>query len=92
MTKIAFIINPKSGTGRKNKFPDLIHKYFSEALFQVDIHFTEYANDGYLKSKEYVAEGYDVVVAIGGDGTVNEVARAVMGSNTALGIVPLRLW
>jgi YegS/Rv2252/BmrU family lipid kinase len=88
MTKIAFIINPKSGTGRKNKFPDLIHKYFSEALFQVDIHFTEYANHGYLKSKEYVAEGYDAVVAIGGDGTVNEVARAVMGSTTALGIVP----
>ena len=88
MRKIAFIINPKSGTGRKKKYPDMIHKYFSEALFQVDIHFTEYANDGFLRAKEYVVEGYDAVVAIGGDGTVNEVARAVMGSNTALGIVP----
>lgn len=88
MIKIAFIINPKSGTGRKTKYPDLIHKYFSESFYQLDIHFTEYANDGFLRAKEYVQQEYDAVVAIGGDGTVNEVARAVMGSETALGIVP----
>lgn len=88
MKKIAFIINPKSGTGKKTKYPDLIHKYFPESFYQLDIHFTEYANDGFLRAKEYVAESYDAVVAIGGDGTVNEVARAVMGSETALGIVP----
>lgn len=88
MKKIAFIINPKSGTGRKTKYPDLIHKYFKEDEYQIDIHFTEYANDGYLRAREYVKDAYDAVVAIGGDGTVNEVARAVMGTDTALGIVP----
>jgi YegS/Rv2252/BmrU family lipid kinase len=88
MKKIAFIINPNSGTGSKKKYPDLIHKYFPEFKFTVDIHYTEYANDGYIRTKEYVAQDYDAVVAIGGDGTVNEVARGVMGSETALGIVP----
>jgi len=88
MKKIAFIINPKSGTGRKTKYPDLIHKYFPPTQFDVDIHFTEFANDGYIRTKEYVVQGYDAVVAIGGDGTVNEVARGVMHSETALGIVP----
>jgi YegS/Rv2252/BmrU family lipid kinase len=88
MKRIAFIINPKSGTRSKTQLPALIRKYFASSGFETDIYFTEYANDGYNQAKCYAKNGYDAVVAVGGDGTVNEVARALMGTETALGIVP----
>lgn len=86
--KIAFIINPKSGTRSKSHYPQLILKYFSEADFETDIYITTCTKDGYYQAKKYVNDKYDAVVAIGGDGTVNEVARALMGTPVALGIVP----
>ena len=88
MKKIAFIINPKSGTRSKTQYPQLIKKYFPETDFETSIYATKAANDGYYEAKRFVSEGYDAVVAIGGDGTVNEVARALMGTPVALGIVP----
>jgi YegS/Rv2252/BmrU family lipid kinase len=86
--KIAFIINPKSGTRSKTQYPQLINKYFPETDFETAIYVTKAANDGYNEAKKFVSEGYDAVIAIGGDGTVNEVARALMGTSVALGIVP----
>ena len=88
MKKIAFIINPKSGTRSKLQYPQLIQRYFSEPDFETAIYTTKAANDGYYEAKRFVSEGYDAVVAIGGDGTVNEIARALMGTPVALGIVP----
>ncbi len=88
MKKIAFIINPKSGTRSKTQYPQLVQKYFSEPDFETAIYTTKAANDGYNEAKRFVSEGYDAIVAIGGDGTVNEVARALMGTPVALGIVP----
>lgn len=86
--KIVFIINPISGTGSKASVPMLIDRYIDRNIFSVDVRFTEHA--GHAKEIATLAKdnGVDVCVAVGGDGTVNEVAQALCGSRTALGIVP----
>ncbi|HAT62364.1 MAG TPA: diacylglycerol kinase [Prevotella sp.] len=86
--KIIFIMNPISGTTNKAGIPNLIDRYIDKDLYDYEIcntkgpgHATEIANDAKKK-------GCDIVVAVGGDGTVNEVGRALVHSNTAMGILP----
>jgi YegS/Rv2252/BmrU family lipid kinase len=89
MNKIAFIINPISGTKSKQQLPALIQQKFSaDKGFEPTIYFTKCAGDAADAATKFAAEGYYAVVAVGGDGTVNEVARGLTGSSTALGIVP----
>ena len=89
MKKIAFIINPKSGTKSKESLPELIEKNLDKEKFEPKIVYTQYAGHGKELAQQLSAEGYDVVVACGGDGTVNEIASAIVHTNTALAIVPL---
>ncbi len=86
--KITFILNPKSGTTSKAEVPALIGQIIDKNLFDTEICFTEYRGHAAEIAKRKAEEGVDVVVAVGGDGTVNEVARSLVHTNTALGIVP----
>ena len=86
--KIVFIMNPKSGSGSKKGIPEAIEKYIDAERFDYEIRNTEYAGHACKIASEAKEQGVDVVVAVGGDGTVNEVARAIVESNTALGIIP----
>jgi diacylglycerol kinase (ATP) len=85
---IAFIINPKSGTDRIKSLKDLIEELFVEKYFEVKIIYTEYAGHAKIIAKELATKNFETVVAVGGDGTVNEVATGLIGTETALGIVP----
>ncbi len=85
---ILFIINPNSGTLNKSDIPRLIDKYIDHEKFSFSIRFTQYAGHATLLAEEAQKVGTNVVVAVGGDGTVNEVARAIVGTPTALGIIP----
>jgi len=86
--KILAIINPISGTGNKEKFPHLIQTMVDSTLADVEVVVTERPGHGHELARDAVERGCDVVVAIGGDGTVNEVGSAVCDSDTALAIVP----
>ncbi|MCR5068370.1 MAG: YegS/Rv2252/BmrU family lipid kinase [Prevotella sp.] len=86
--RIVFVINPTSGTTNKDVMPQLIDKYIDSDSNDVSTVFTEYAGHASEIASKCVNEGVDVVVAVGGDGTVNEVARALAESDTTLGIVP----
>lgn len=90
MTKrsIVFIINPISGTGSKDVIPSLIERHIDRDIYDVELRFTEYAGHAQKIATQCKDEGKDIVVAVGGDGTVNEVARSIIDSKTALGIVP----
>jgi diacylglycerol kinase (ATP) len=85
--KALFIINPISGGKKKDGVPDLIEKYLGGSIFKTVIVFSDGVAHARQIAKEAVNK-FDVIVAVGGDGTVNEVASAIVGSNTALGIIP----
>ena len=85
---ILAIINPVSGTSSKDKIPRLIDTAVDSTRHDVSIMATEYPGHAREIAEQAVKDGIDVVVAIGGDGTVNEVGSAVCGTDTAMAIVP----
>ncbi len=85
---IAFIINPVSGTSSKAGIPELIHRIIDKEKYSdCSISFTAYKGHGTELARDFAARGMDVVVAVGGDGTVNEVARALIHTPSALGVI-----
>lgn len=86
--KIVFIVNPISGTHNKKYILNLLPQKLDSSLFEWHVAQTEYAGHATLLSEEYAAKDYDAIVAIGGDGTVNEVARSLIHKKTALGVIP----
>ena len=88
-TKIAFVINPNSGTGKKENLPMMILDGLDANLFEPEIIFTQYRGQGTELAKLFVERGFQVIVAVGGDGTVNEVASSLIHTNASLGIIPI---
>ncbi len=86
--RITFIINPVAGGRRKDKFERKLKKIFGESGYEVKSCFTMYPSHAFEFAREEVQNGTDVIVAVGGDGTINEVARALIGSGSVLGIIP----
>ena len=86
--KLGFIINPKSGTRTKENIPQLIEDIIDHNRFEISIKFTQCAGHGIQLAQVMAKEGYSIVVAVGGDGTVNEVAQSLVNTNSALAIIP----
>lgn len=86
--RILFIVNPISGTVKKSGIPKIIEETLDKGYFDYSIQETQYSGHAAAMSKEAKEKGIDFVVAVGGDGTVNEVARSIVQSDTALGIIP----
>lgn len=86
--KIRFIINPISGTEKKKGLEALIEKTTDHEQYEVEILTTRYAGHAETLAREAADNGYYAVVAVGGDGTVNEVGRGILHTSTALGIIP----
>ncbi|MBC7886147.1 MAG: diacylglycerol kinase family lipid kinase [Saprospiraceae bacterium] len=86
--KIRFITNPFSGTKSKAKLNDMINEHLDTNIFDYEICYTEYPKHATLLSAEARDKGYFAVAAVGGDGTINEVATSLVGSTTALAVVP----
>ena len=89
MKVIRFIVNPISGQGRRKNVSRTIEKAIDTSLFEYSIVYTEYAGHASKLTQEAVAQGVDIVAAVGGDGTINEVARSLIHTDTALAIVPM---
>jgi YegS/Rv2252/BmrU family lipid kinase len=88
MKKIRFIINPKSGTGKNKNLTALIDSEIDKNIFETDIAFTQAQGHACELAREAVALKYDIVVAVGGDGSVNETAGSLINTSTSLGIIP----
>ncbi|WP_459189326.1 diacylglycerol/lipid kinase family protein [Parabacteroides sp. APC149_11_2_Y6] len=82
------IINPISGVGSKRKIPKMIENAFRDCGCNLEISFTEYPGHASELTKLAVDQGANCIIAVGGDGTVNEIARAMIHSNAVLGIIP----
>ncbi len=86
--KIQVIINPISGVGLKDKIPELISSRCKAHGVAVDIVNTAYPGHASELSRKAVDEGMDCIIAVGGDGTVNEIAKNMLYSDVILGIIP----
>ena len=86
--RFLFIVNPISGIGKQKDIPKIIDRYFDSYAYDFDIKVTEYAGHAREIARD-ARDAFDVLVAVGGDGTMNETASQLIGTNTALGIIPL---
>ena len=89
-SKIKFILNPIAGSGRnRERMERILSEILAELPCEYDIQQTIGRGDALRTAHEAVQGGFDVVAAVGGDGTVNEVASALVNSNVCLGIIPM---
>ncbi len=87
-SKILFIINKYSGTGYNPELEGKIIDYCAGADMDCTIEFTKKKGHGTDLAKAGVKNGFDAIFAVGGDGTVNEVARGMIHTALPMGIIP----
>ena len=86
--RILFIVNPISGIHGKEFVLHLIDKYIDRTRYDYTVRKTEYAGHACQLACQAAEEKTDIVVAIGGDGTINEIGRSLVHTDTAMGIIP----
>lgn len=87
--KYIFILNPHAGRRKKTRdLVDQIDYYMSASGFTYEFAYTVEAGDATRIARQAVSEGFKIIVAVGGDGTVNEVATGLIHSDAQLGIIP----
>lgn len=82
------IYNPAAGRFPVRPFIGAVEKELIHAGWQVDLAATHSGEHAIQLGKQAAAQGYDAAFAIGGDGTVGQVASGLLGSKTALGVLP----
>lgn len=88
--RAAFIINPVAGPAKLGrKLAPLLETWAQEEGFKAGVYLTQGPGQATELASNALAKGYDMVVAVGGDGTVREVALALMYTDTPLGIVAI---
>ena len=87
--KIIFLVNPNSGTKKKKKIPKLIKALIDKSIFDFEVRNTLFKGEATQIVTEKLAEGYRYFVAVGGDGTINEIAKALINTDATLAIIPV---
>lgn len=85
---ILFIINPISGGKKKLEFPALAKANLDSTKFNSEFSYTEWPTHANELAATAVENKVDIVVSVGGDGTINEVASALENTDTIMGIIP----
>lgn len=86
--KIAFIVNPISGGRDKSGFEEMVRKSLDLNNYDPVISYTEKPSHACDLAKQALEQNIKKIIAVGGDGTVNEVAKTILHSDAALGIIP----
>ena len=86
--EVVFIMNPISGTRQKQQVPNWVEQLLDKNKFNYTFALTERPRHATELARAAAEAGADAVIAVGGDGTVNEVATGLMHTETALGILP----
>jgi len=88
---VRFIVNPSSGSSRSRsqEVEQLIEQHLDKTLLIPEVVFSLAPGQPLILSREAAGQGIDIVVAVGGDGSVNEVAKGLAGSAATLGIIPI---
>lgn len=88
-TSVLFIINPISGTRLRSNVRHAVNRFLDKNKFDYKFKYTAFAGHAEELSRDAVQNKTDIIVAVGGDGTINEVASQMIGSDSVLGIIPL---
>ena len=86
--KVVFIINPRAGIGHYKKVARLLNKQLDATLYDYELQLTQYRGHGHILAIEAAENNADIIIAVGGDGTINEIARALVGKSVVLGFIP----
>lgn len=87
-TTILFVVNPISGGKHKKDHQDAIEKYFASLPHKIDLFLLDDKNNAQCLQKRIENLKPQIVVAVGGDGTVSMVATKILGTDIILGILP----
>jgi diacylglycerol kinase (ATP) len=85
---ICFIVNPHAGSSVKTQFPDYLDQYLNHRKYTYGVRYTDKPGHAKELALQAIEEGYQTIVAVGGDGSINEVAGALIGTSARLGILP----
>ena len=88
MVKASIIFNPQAGTRDLQRQIQEAGAFLQARGWQINWRQTQHANHATQLAGQIAACGEDVAIAVGGDGTINEVMNGLVGSETALGILP----
>jgi diacylglycerol kinase (ATP) len=91
MRKAALLYNARSGGGRRQRDADLkrILKVLADAGVEATLVRTQSSVDAAEQARQAIVNGCDTVFACGGDGTVHDVLQGMVGSQAALGVIPM---
>lgn len=85
---VTVICNPAAGRGRAGKHGDAIRQLLGASARNWTWRHTQARGDGETMARQAARDGAQMVVAVGGDGTLHEVVNGVLGTNTAVGLIP----
>ena len=88
MKQVLVLVNPKSGSGNPYRFISAIEKVWDTPKHDVSFQFSQSSEDGVGKAKRAIERGTDTILVVGGDGMVNSIGCALMGTEVRLGVVP----
>ena len=86
--KTKFIVNPISGTNKQKNISNDLKKHLDTKRFKYDITYTERQLHAKEITKKAVKEKYELIICVGGDGTLNEITSELIGTNVAVGVIP----
>ena len=89
METIHFIVNPISGKGKSIITAQYLSDYFDKKDYSVTVKYSEYKGHAIPLTQQSIKEKAAIIVACGGDGTINEVASCLVNTDIALGIIPI---
>lgn len=88
MKHIHFIVNPIAGSGNNQLSVEMLQRYFDVSAYQLALKYSNYKRHAKQLTMDSIAEGAQIMVACGGDGTINEIASCLVGTSIVLGIIP----
>ncbi len=86
--KIHFIVNPIAGSSKHNITSDFLKQHFEDEKYELTVKHSNFKKHAITLAQESISEGAEVIVACGGDGTINEVASCLANTPVILGIIP----
>ncbi|MBD0777034.1 diacylglycerol kinase family lipid kinase [Maribacter sp. ANRC-HE7] len=89
MKIVHFIVNPIAGKGKSRITKHYLSAYFEKNYFSIVVKHSSYKGHATLLVQQSINEKAEIIVACGGDGTINEVASCLVNSKILLGIIPI---